>query len=158
MQRIKVSFDTWIQLLGMLGVIGSLIFVAMQMRQSHQFALAAQQQARMEVFVDAVNTMSQTGVSFQEFRVNGISAANQTAIDNFRHQLWWVHENDYLQYSLGLMDENIWEAKLRAIEFLYNGDSGDHEGCMQSKEIWRVRRPILSPDLVALVESIPSAC
>ena len=64
MQRIKVSFDTWIQLLGMLGVIGSLIFVAMQMRQSHLFALAAQQQARMEVFVDAVNTMSETGVSF----------------------------------------------------------------------------------------------
>jgi hypothetical protein len=42
MQRIKVSFDAWIQLLGMLGVIGSLIFVAMQMRQSHQFALDVQ--------------------------------------------------------------------------------------------------------------------
>ena len=154
----KIPIESLIQLLGMLGVIGSLIFVAMQMRQSHLFALAAQQQARMEVFVDAVNTMSETGVSFQDFRVNGISAANQTAINNFRHQLWWVHENDYLQYSLGLMDENIWDAKLRAIEFLYNGDIGDHEGCVQSQEIWRVRRPILSPDLVALVESIPSAC
>jgi hypothetical protein len=114
----------------MLGVIGSLIFVAMQMRQSHQFALAAQQQARMEVFVDAVTTMSQTGVSFQDFQDNGTSAANQTAVDNFRHQLWWVYENDYLQYTLGLMDENIWEAKLRAIESLYNGNLGDHEGCV----------------------------
>ena len=158
MQRIKVSFDTWIQLLGMLGVIGSLIFVAMQMRQSHQFALVAQQQARMEVFVDAVNTMSQTGVSFQDFQDNDTSAANQTAVDNFRHQLWWVHENDYLQYTLGLMDENIWEAKLRAIESLYNGNLGDHEGCIRGKEIWRVRRPVLSSDLVALIESIPSAC
>ena len=62
----KVSLDTWIQLLGMAGIIVSLIFVAMQMRQTHRFALAAQQQARMEVFVDAVNTMSKTGVSFQD--------------------------------------------------------------------------------------------
>ena len=41
----KIPIESLIQLLGMLGVIGSLIFVAMQMRQSHLFALAAQQQA-----------------------------------------------------------------------------------------------------------------
>jgi hypothetical protein len=29
MQRIKVSFDAWIQLLGMLGVIGGLVFVGL---------------------------------------------------------------------------------------------------------------------------------
>ena len=29
MQRIKVSFDTWIQLLGMLGVTGGLIFLGL---------------------------------------------------------------------------------------------------------------------------------
>ena len=142
----KVSLDTWIQLLGMAGIIVSLIFVAMQMRQSHRFALAAQQQARMEVFVDAVNTMSETGVSFQDFQINGSSEENKIEVENFLHQLWWVHENDFLQYNLGLMDESIWEAKFRAIGFLYNGN------------IWRVRRPILDPELVALVETIPSAC
>ena len=79
----KVSLDTWIQLLGMAGIIVSLIFVAMQMRQSHRFALAAQQQARMEVFVDAVNTMSETGVSFQDFQINGSSEANKIEVENF---------------------------------------------------------------------------
>jgi hypothetical protein len=69
----KISLDVWIQLLGMSGIIVSLIFVALQMRQSHQFALAAQQTARMEVFVDAVNTMSETGVSFPDFQTNGFS-------------------------------------------------------------------------------------
>ena len=154
----KVSLDTWIQLLGMAGIIVSLIFVAMQMRQSHRFALAAQQQARMEVFVDAVNTMSETGVSFQDFQINGSSEENKIEVENFLHQLWWVHENDFLQYNLGLMDESIWEAKFRAIGFLYNGNRGDSEGCVQAKTIWRVRRPILDPELVALVETIPSAC
>jgi len=34
MKRIEVSFDTWIQLLGMIGVLGGLVFVGLQMEQS----------------------------------------------------------------------------------------------------------------------------
>ena len=154
----KISLDVWIQLVGMISIVASLIFVGLEMRQSHQFALAAQQQARMEVFVGAVNTMSETGVSFQDLQINGSSEENKIEWENFLHQLWWVHENDFLQYNLGLMDESIWEAKFRAIGFLYNGNPGDSEGCVQAKNIWRVRRPILDPELVALVETIPSAC
>ena len=46
MKEIKVSFDTWIQLLGMLSVLAGLVFVGLEKRQSQQIALAAQQQAR----------------------------------------------------------------------------------------------------------------
>ena len=35
----NININTLIQLLGMLGVIGSLIFVGFEMRQSHRFAL-----------------------------------------------------------------------------------------------------------------------
>jgi len=38
----KININILIQLIGMLGVIGSLIFVGMQMRQSQQIALASQ--------------------------------------------------------------------------------------------------------------------
>ena len=30
MEKVKVSFDTWIQLLGMLGVLGGLVFVGLE--------------------------------------------------------------------------------------------------------------------------------
>ena len=65
----KVSVDTWIQLIGMLSIVASLLFVGLEMRQSHRFALAAQQQARTEIFIDALNTMSETDVSFQDFQI-----------------------------------------------------------------------------------------
>ena len=39
MKRIKVSFDTWIQLLGMIGVLGGLVFVGLQMEQSQRIAI-----------------------------------------------------------------------------------------------------------------------
>ena len=39
MKRIEVSFDTWIQLLGMIGVLGGLVFVGLQMEQSQRIAI-----------------------------------------------------------------------------------------------------------------------
>ena len=49
MKKIKVNFDTWVQLLGMLGVLSGLVFVGLEMRQSQQIALAAQQQAQLQI-------------------------------------------------------------------------------------------------------------
>ena len=60
MERIKVSFDTWIQLLGMLSVLAGLVFVGLEMRQSQQIALAAQQQARTEIFTGIVNSVNES--------------------------------------------------------------------------------------------------
>ena len=60
MKNIKVSFDTWVQLLGMLGVLGGLVFVGLEMHQSQQIALAAQQQARTEIFTGIVNSVNES--------------------------------------------------------------------------------------------------
>ena len=51
----KISLDVLIQLIGMLGILGGLVFVGLEMRQSQQLALAAQQTARMQVWTDIVN-------------------------------------------------------------------------------------------------------
>jgi hypothetical protein len=40
--------------------------------------------------------------------------------DNFVYRMWMVYENDYLQYELGLMDEEIWQAKLSSMKNMYN--------------------------------------
>ena len=60
MKEIKVSFDTWLQLLGMLSVLAGLVFVGLEMRQSQQIALAAQQQARTEIFTEIVNSVNES--------------------------------------------------------------------------------------------------
>ena len=35
-------------------------------------------------------------------------------------KIWMLYENDFLQYKLGLMDVEIWEAKLNAMLAIYN--------------------------------------
>ena len=56
MKKIKVSFDTWVQLLGMLGVLGGLIFVGLEMRQSQIIAIGNQVQARADTQITLMTT------------------------------------------------------------------------------------------------------
>jgi hypothetical protein len=42
------KLSDWLQIVGMFGVIASLLFVGLQMKQSHEIALATQYQARAE--------------------------------------------------------------------------------------------------------------
>ena len=48
----KVSLDTWIQLLGMVGLLGGLVFVGLEMRQSQTIAVAGQTQSRNQAIMD----------------------------------------------------------------------------------------------------------
>ena len=67
MKNVKVNFDVWIQLTGMLGVLGGLIFVGLEMQQSQRIALAAQHQARSEMFMDQINAHTEAGITFRNY-------------------------------------------------------------------------------------------
>jgi len=118
MKKITVSFDTWIQLLGMLSVLAGLVFVGLEMRQSQQIALASQQQARTEIFTDIVNSVNESSdVSLYQILVKirdnlALTESEKKIAENYALQTVWVFENDFIQYKAGLIDENVWEAKL----------------------------------------------
>ena len=80
MKKVKVSFDTWVQLLGMLGVLCGLVFVGLEMRQSQRIALAVQQQARTEIFTGIVNSVNESSdVSLYQILVKVTDNAPLTA-------------------------------------------------------------------------------
>ena len=117
----KVSLDTWIQLLGMIGLLGGLIFVGLEMKQSQIIALAAQQQSRTENFINILNAFSESGeASFYQVAIKvsqnePLTPAEEILAQNFAHQTVWIFENDFIQYQAGLIDENVWLAKLFSI-------------------------------------------
>jgi hypothetical protein len=119
----KVSLNVWVQLIGLLSVLGGLIFVGLEMRQSQQIALAAQQQARSEVLIDMINTFSEGSEKFHttiKAFGEGLYLENDILSSNSVYQFWLLYENDFLQYQIGLMDEEIWQAKLAAMRRTYN--------------------------------------
>ena len=64
MKKVKVSFDAWIQLLGMIGVLSGLIFVGLEMRQTQQIALGEQQQTRMQTWIGMVGAFIEAGLDY----------------------------------------------------------------------------------------------
>ena len=119
----RVSVDVLVQLIGLLGVLGGLIFVGMEMRQSQQIALATQQQARSEVLIDMINSFSEGSEKFHttiEAFGEDIYLEEDILSSNSVYQFWLLYENDFLQYQLGFMDEEIWQAKVTAMRRTYN--------------------------------------
>jgi len=136
----KVSIDVWIQLIGMLGVLGGLVFVGLEMRQSQQLALAAQQTARMQVWTDMVNAFTETQINYPD------ATGDFDPQSNIAHAALWIFENDYIQYELGLMDENIWQAKMNPLRRTYNTCYG--------RQVYDQRKSSLDSRLVNLIDSL----
>ena len=101
-----------------IGLLGGLIFVGLEMRQSQIIALSAQQQSRTELFTGIVNSLNESGdeslfeVLTKVTNNEPLSPAETRVSENYAFQLVWIFENDFIQYRNELIDENVWQAKL----------------------------------------------
>jgi len=151
----KIDIQDLIQLLGMVGIIGSLIFVGLEMRQSQRIALAGQQALRTQFFLDGVDALSEPQKSVQtitEMLTGKIPVTEdyEWLIENNMHRNWWIYENDFVQYDLGLMDENVWQAKLNGMAITYNF-------CLM-RPVYNARQNVLDARLISLIEEFPDNC
>ena len=151
----KIDVQDLIQLLGMVGIIGSLIFVGLEMRQSQRIALAGQQALRTQFFLDGVDALSEPQKSAQtmtEMVIGDLPVTEdyEWVIENNMHRYWWIYENDFVQYDLGLMDENVWQAKLNGMALAYNF-------CL-TRPVYNARRNVLDARLITLIEEFPDNC
>ena len=113
----KIDIQDLIQLLGMVGIIGSLIFVGLEMRQSQRIAMAGQQMERTALLIEANAVFTEAGLDWHSIAFldqpeladtypSGIAGGR-----NNYHQALFNYENDYFQFSQGLMPIEIWKAK-----------------------------------------------
>ena len=151
----KISLDSWVQLIGMLSVVAGLVFVGLEMQQSQKIALAGQQANRVQLFSSMMDANNEQGIDQQKLQMilSGqipMTEDYEWVVMNGLHRMWWIYENDLLQNELGLMDENIWQAKRNAMEANYNFCEG--------RPVFDIRKNTLDSRLVELVESFPDEC
>jgi len=119
----KVS--EWLQVVGTFGVILSLIFVGLQMRQTHEIALSATYQARTDTAVE----LSMGPISSPEY-LSGIAkifSGDEDSLTREEHvALVWeflalmaVWENNHLQYELGFLSEEHWRRNEKSMKCLF---------------------------------------
>lgn len=112
--------DRIINMIGVFSIVGSLIFVGLELRQSHTIALATQVQARVEQQLDRNRTWFEgqwkLGHKVATTPYEGLTEAEKWV----RHQdMKWVQlmqQNSFYQYSVGLLDEPQAEVMKEYIE------------------------------------------
>ena len=149
----KLDINAVVQLLGMLGIIISLIFVGLEMRQSQRIAIAGQYQARAAMNAASIQAAIEAGIDFSA--QSGLSQSNLTPEEqvqqrNFTNLAYTRIENDYYQYQQGLIDEETWEKKLFSIRSWYNN--------CDLREVWERRSQFFTNDLIDLIKSDEVEC
>ena len=154
MIKVKVDFNIIIQFLGMSGIIGSLIFVALEIIQTQKIAIAGQQQGRAALGMKIIEGYSLNNVDFQSvfFQLDNDKALTLQEIThrNSIHAVWFLFENDLYQHQLGLMDENTWQAKINGMQWIYNK--------CDLRPLFDAREKQFSAAFRELVKSFPDEC
>ena len=131
MQRVTVSFDSWIQLFGMLGLLGGLVFVGLEMQQSQRIAIAGQVQARNDSLMSYIMApLEGNTVALQFFDLGQVSEGNEI-IDFSNEEERLVYDqiirfrvvslqNAWQQYNLGMIPEDTFEYTSDLIMRMYN--------------------------------------
>ncbi len=128
------KLSDWLQVVGLFGVIASLVFVGLQMKQDRQIALASTYQARTATLVESMNARAaNTEALSAELRFRGINPndpVNRSSFDipesagvltelQYRagfftaFATWQQWNNLHYQYELGFMPQDSW-SRLRS--------------------------------------------
>ena len=134
----------WLEIIGIFGVIASLIFVGLEMRQSQKIALSAAYQARsdssMVIRMAAVesetlqsaNGKLREGKGFEDLSPEELSAV----IDLMAGNMIYL-ENMHYQYVNGFISEEHWETNRAELRQLLGRNAGWRRRQIESCRFFR---------------------
>ena len=142
------------QLLAMLVIIGSLIFVGLEMCQSQRIPLIGLIQERSYTGIDVIAAFTQADLDWFSTMFHiapelalTIQQKSERNADNIN---WFLYEADYFQYSQGLMTGSVWQAKLHAMDV-------NLKGCAYP-EIYEMRVGLVEGEFKSVLDNMPSQC
>ncbi len=124
------KLQNWLQIIGLVGVVASLVFVGLQLKQSQEIALAAQYQARLDAASGHYIAILQSDAGLRIIGAD-ILADIKTKKDTPPEFKAWAesqpveelafraigaiiflksHDNLYFQYQSGFLSEEAWRA------------------------------------------------
>ena len=110
----------WLQIIGQFGVVASLIFVGMQMKQDQEIALSAAYQARTATLIEFLTAMATDDVTRSAFAkagssINELTPDEATAAIMINMAGRELMQNSHYQYNKGYLDEEHWQSVRRII-------------------------------------------
>ncbi len=111
----------WLQIIGQFGVVASLLFVGLQMKQDQEIALSAAYQARTATLVDFVTALATDEVTRTAFSKLGGDASDLTSDERIAAVMISMAgrellQNSQYQFARGYLDEEHWQTAQRLIK------------------------------------------
>jgi len=126
---LTISFTGIANFLGVIGIIGSLLFVGLELRQSHKIALADQIQSRntmLSNFIIAPLNGSATALRMWGEQGSDLTEEEQLVrIQILRHRILTA-TNAWQQYELGLLSPEAWQQAERRTRGIWDNCSTRH--------------------------------
>ena len=118
---------TWVEGVGLLSIVASLVFVGMQMKQSQEIAISSQYQERSNAAVEMFIGNIQSDISLRLagdrlrlgiFGPESSEVLQEWGVERTPQELAWqfnnflmlfaIYDNNHFQYSAGFLDEDSW--------------------------------------------------
>lgn len=168
--------NDWLQIVGMVAIVASLVFVGMQLKQSQDIAIAAQYQARSDSLREQFSAILESDPGMRVVgtdlltaiqRGEDIPAEVKTWASNqpveelaFRAIGAFIslksYDNLYFQYQSGFLSEEAWDAvQVQLKQGLEEPRTWMRGTFEENPEVWRESFRRLIQDLLG--ESLPSA-
>ncbi len=118
----SAKLNDWMQVVGIFALVASLIFVGLQMKQTHKIALAGQYQARAQVAMDFFATRMESDYVTPRYmeRIGQDVTPRQIRHRRNASQIRWIMmDNNHFQYQQGFLTEETWQAYEYFIRNMY---------------------------------------
>jgi hypothetical protein len=108
------KLNDWLQVIGLFGIIASLMFVGLEMQQAKQIAISNASQARTDASVEFVTTVStdpvvrSASIKSKSGDAGSMTAEEQFAYGGILYANLMIYENIYHQYSNGFITNDRW--------------------------------------------------
>lgn len=104
----------WLEVIGLFSVVASLVFVGLQMKQSHEIAQSQASQARTAMSVETIVSTAEnplfTSAWAKTQTGEELSPEEQAATSQYAIAILFAFEDQHYQYINGFLTEERWQA------------------------------------------------
>ena len=120
------KLNDWLQIIGLFGVIGSLFFVGLQLKQSQDIAVSETYQNRTTM----ANDLNSASISSPEFlsavskvylnKIDELTMPEAVALEYYIGSILLLIENNHLQFEAGYLTQEHWQANLDELTCMFS--------------------------------------
>ena len=152
------SLGDWLQILGMLAIVASLVFVGLQLKQAQDIAIASQYQARLDSASGHHTALLESDPALRVIGTGILEDIQAEAGMPAEYKAWAAsqpveelafryiggviflksHDNVYFQYQRGFLSEEAWTALRAQLKLGLNDDRSWSRAVYEANpEVWR---------------------